>query len=77
MLERRDLTDDERATLEGDREALTALAERLAGQRRLSSSLNSGNLPNLLGESPDWRCPQNSTGAGSRRERIFETPERV
>lgn len=30
MLERLDLTDDERAVLEGDREALTALAERLA-----------------------------------------------
>jgi hypothetical protein len=30
MLERLDLTDDERTALEGDREALTALAERLA-----------------------------------------------
>jgi hypothetical protein len=30
MLERLTLTDDERAALEGDREALTALAERLA-----------------------------------------------
>lgn len=30
MLERLDLTDDERAALEGDREAVTALAERLA-----------------------------------------------
>jgi hypothetical protein len=31
MLERLALTDDERATLEGDREAIVALAERLAG----------------------------------------------
>ncbi|MDO0937361.1 hypothetical protein QQY66_38640 [Streptomyces sp. DG2A-72] len=30
MLERLDLTDDEREALEGDREAVTALAERLA-----------------------------------------------
>ncbi|MFG3023851.1 hypothetical protein ACGFZQ_35870 [Streptomyces sp. NPDC048254] len=30
MLEQLDLTDDEREALEGDREAVTALAERLA-----------------------------------------------
>ncbi|MEV5757034.1 hypothetical protein AB0L61_09750 [Streptomyces tendae] len=30
MLERLDLTDDERVALEGDREVITALAERLA-----------------------------------------------
>ncbi|GGJ71437.1 hypothetical protein GCM10010121_097580 [Streptomyces brasiliensis] len=30
MLEQLDVTDDERETLEGDREAVTALAERLA-----------------------------------------------
>ncbi|GAA4263867.1 hypothetical protein [Dactylosporangium darangshiense] len=44
MLEQLDLTDDERAALEGDREALTALANRLA-----DVATPSGPTPNELG----------------------------
>ncbi|WP_414942506.1 hypothetical protein [Amycolatopsis sp. cmx-11-51] len=41
MLERLTLTDDERAALEGDRDALAALAERLA------------NVPTPAGPTPE------------------------
>lgn len=44
MLETVDLTDDERAALEGDREALEALAERLA-----DTSTPAGPTPRDLG----------------------------
>lgn len=44
MLEQRNLTDDEREALEGDREAVTALAERLA-----DTSTPAGSTPRDLG----------------------------
>ena len=47
MLEQLDLTDDERAALEGDRDAVTALAERLA-----DVPTPAGPTPHQLGTEP-------------------------
>jgi hypothetical protein len=47
MLEQPDLTDDERQALEGDREAITALAAKLA-----DVPTPAGPTPNQLGHAP-------------------------
>src|SRR5438876_5355623 len=47
MLEQLDLTDDERQALEGDREAITALAAKLA-----DVPTPAGPTPNQLGHAP-------------------------
>ncbi|WP_329437794.1 hypothetical protein [Streptomyces canus] len=49
MLEQLDLTDDEREALEGDREAVTALAERLA-----DTPTPAGPTPRELGTSDSF-----------------------
>ncbi|MFD8076224.1 hypothetical protein ACFV3E_26630 [Streptomyces sp. NPDC059718] len=49
MLEQLDLTDDERQALKGDREAVTALAERLADTPTPAGPTPAGPAPTDLG----------------------------